>query len=116
MQQPQYTSSPPTNTMAIVSLVSGIASWFLLPLIGAIVAIVAGHMAHNEIKNSYGMQGGDGLAVAGLVLGYLNVLAACVTIAIIGAPLLGCSICGLCGAFTEGLGVSNAAIPPIPLN
>jgi hypothetical protein len=30
----------PTSTLAIVSLASGIASWILLPIIGAIVAII----------------------------------------------------------------------------
>jgi hypothetical protein len=41
----------PTNTMAIVSLVSGILSWFMFPVIGALVAVVAGHMARNEISH-----------------------------------------------------------------
>ena len=61
---------PGTNTAAIVSLVSGIGSYFILPVIGAIIAIVAGHMARSEIRRSG--QEGDGMAVAGLVLGYLH--------------------------------------------
>ena len=59
-----------TNTTAIVSLVSGLLGWTLLPLIGSVVAIVTGHMARAEIRRNPPAQEGDGLAVAGLVLGY----------------------------------------------
>jgi hypothetical protein len=119
-QQPDYVSRSPTNTLAIISLISGILSWLGFLVFGGLVAIITGHMALNEIRNSYGAQSGEGLAIAGLVLGYLNLVGACVglliPIGIFGASFLGCSICGLCGALTEGLEVSNAAIPPIPLN
>jgi hypothetical protein len=74
--------APPNSTMAIVSLVSGILGWSLLPLLGSIVAIVTGHMAKKEIKNSTGQLGGDGLATAGLVLGYSAVvLGICICVA-----------------------------------
>jgi hypothetical protein len=61
-----------TSTAAVVSLVTGIASWVVLPVIGAIVAIVAGHIARGDIRNARGALDGDGLAVAGLVLGYVH--------------------------------------------
>lgn len=61
-----------TSTLAIVSLVAGILGWIGLLGIGPIVAIVTGHMAKSEIRRSGGTLGGDGLATAGLVLGYLN--------------------------------------------
>ena len=54
----QYSPLPPaqtTSTLAIVSLISGIASWFLIPFIAAVVAIITGHMAKNEIHRSNGM-------------------------------------------------------------
>ena len=59
-----------TNNLAIVSLVSGILGWTLLPWIGSIVAIVTGHMARAEIRRNPDTQEGDGLAIAGLVLGW----------------------------------------------
>lgn len=59
-----------TSSLAIVSLVSGIVSWFVLPLIGALAAIITGHMARAEIRREPGQIEGDGLAIAGLVLGY----------------------------------------------
>ena len=61
-----------TSTLAIVSLVSGIVSWVLLPLIGSIIAVITGHMAKREIRESLGKLSGDGLATAGLVLGYIQ--------------------------------------------
>ncbi len=60
----------PTNSLAVVSLVSGIVSWFLCPLVGGIVAVASGHMAHGQIKTSG--EGGAGMATAGLVLGYIH--------------------------------------------
>lgn len=64
----------PTSTMAIVSLVAGILGWTVLPFIGGIIAIYTGNKARDEIKYSSSRILGDGLAVAGLVLGYANVL------------------------------------------
>jgi len=59
-----------TSPLAIVSLVSGILGWSLLPLLGSLVAIVTGHMARSEIRRQPQTLEGDGLAVTGLVLGY----------------------------------------------
>jgi hypothetical protein len=59
-----------TSSLAVVSLVSGILGWSLLPLIGSIVAIVTGHMARSEIRRAPERLEGDGLALAGLILGY----------------------------------------------
>ena len=61
-----------TCTTATVSLIFGILSWCLLPIIGAIVAIITGHMARGEIKRSNGTLDGDSLATIGLVLGWAH--------------------------------------------
>ena len=63
-----------TSTLAVVSLVFGILGWTLLPFLGSLVAVVCGHMARGEIKRSNGTLEGDGLAIAGLVLGWINVV------------------------------------------
>ena len=69
----QTSTTRQTSTMAIVSLVSGLLGWTLLPLLGSLVAIITGHVARAEIRrNPQGVEG-DGLAVAGLVLGYAMV-------------------------------------------
>jgi hypothetical protein len=63
----------PTSTLAIISLVFGILGWSFFPTLGAIVAIITGHLAKNEIRKSNGALGGEGLAKAGLILGYLHI-------------------------------------------
>ncbi len=67
-------SVPPNSTMAMVSMIAGIVGWVLAPLIGSLVAIITGHMAKREIRESAGQLGGDGMATAGLVLGYLQII------------------------------------------
>jgi hypothetical protein len=100
-----YTPPPPTvqtNTMALVSLIAGILGWSLLPTLGSIVAIITGHMAKTEIKNNPGKFTGDGMATAGLILGYANivivVIALCLVIVL---PLLGLGGVALCAPFSN---------------
>lgn len=62
------------STLAIVSLVSGILGFMLVPFVGSVVAIVTGHLARGEIRREPDRLDGDGLAVAGLVLGYAALL------------------------------------------
>ena len=70
------TPTPRTSTAAVISLVFGILSWFALPLVGGVVAVVTGHVARGEIRRGAGTVDGDALAVAGLVLGWTNLLVA----------------------------------------
>jgi hypothetical protein len=70
----------PTSNTAIVALVAGLLSWIFVPLIGAVVAIIAGHMARSEIRRSEGALDGDGLALAGMVLGYVQIALTLLTI------------------------------------
>ena len=65
-----------TSAMAIVSLVSGILGWTLLPLLGSIVAIITGHLSRSEIRRAPDRLEGDGLAIAGLILGYAAIVMA----------------------------------------
>ena len=64
-----------TNTLAVVSLVSALASPFghLIGVGGItliIVSIVTGHMARAEIRKTG--EGGAGLALAGLIISYVH--------------------------------------------
>ena len=61
-----------TNTASVVSLACGIGAWVALPVVLAIAAIVAGHMARGQIRRE--PQDGDGMALAGLILGYANLV------------------------------------------
>jgi hypothetical protein len=78
-----------TSALAVTSLVSGILGWTLLPFIGALVAIVTGHMARSEIRAANGRLDGDGLAVAGLVLGWVAMALVLAAIVIVFAFLGG---------------------------
>jgi FtsH-binding integral membrane protein len=68
---PAYAGAPAgsgqsTNPMAIVSLVSGILGCLCVTWI---VAIVTGIIGRKQIRDSGGMQKGDGMALAGIILG-----------------------------------------------
>jgi len=72
-----------TSPLAIVSLVSGILGWTLLPWLGSIVAIITGHMARSEIRANPATKDGDGLALAGLIMGWAMVVLSILTILVI---------------------------------
>lgn len=74
---------PPTSTAAIVSAVSGVLAWAALPFIGALVAVIAGHVARADIRRSAGTLGGDGWALLGLVLGWVQFAAALLSLAVL---------------------------------
>src|SRR5256885_16926191 len=61
-----------TSGKAIASLVCGLFL-FAFPL--SILAIILGHLSLSEIRKSAGRLQGHGLAMAGLVLGYLGIAA-----------------------------------------
>ena len=62
---------PRTNGFAITSLVCGILGLCAGGLLAAIPAIVFGHIALAQINRLGGIEQGRGLAIAGLVMGYL---------------------------------------------
>jgi len=80
--EPPNSGNPPppkTSGLAVWSLVLGIASLILLVLcsllpLAAIVGVFCGHKALNRIKSSGGTLKGKGLAIGGLVTGYLGIL------------------------------------------
>ena len=64
-----------TSGTAIASLIFGIVTWIGLPVIGALVAVICGHVARSEIRRMpAGAIEGDGLAIAGLILGYVQLV------------------------------------------
>ena len=58
-----------TSGKAITSL---ILSLLWLYGLGSLLAIIFGHIARAEIKNSNGKLTGSGLALAGLIIGYIS--------------------------------------------
>ncbi len=74
-QQPQAG----TNGMAIASMVMGIL-W--LYWVGSALALVFGYMARKQIRESGGQQQGNGMATAGIVLGWIGVAVLIVLVAL----------------------------------
>ena len=115
---PPYAPAPPTNTMAVLSLVFAFLFW---PL-----AIVFGHMARKQIARTG--EAGRGLATAGLALGYVGIGFVTLLIVIFAAagsstdgPLAGSSLPATsaamsdvsvaeCGGSSGPLGLSNVAV------
>lgn len=62
---------PRTNPMAIAALACGIGQ-VLFWIVGGICAIIFGHVARRQIRETG--EAGDSMALAGLVLGYVGVL------------------------------------------
>jgi len=101
-QQPTPAQPPPAGGqpkppgLAIASLVCGIAGF---PMIGAcftgiivgIVGAVLGHIALKKIRASSGTLGGEGMAKAGMICGYisagLGVVVLIIYIAVIGIAI-----------------------------
>ena len=111
----QPPSGPQNNTMALVSIIAGLGGWLLfimswclgivvgvvsfgigsicmlpvwaLVLIAWVVAVVTGHLAIKQIKDSGNVEGGRGMAITGLISGYvglgINCLLLVVTIVLV---------------------------------
>ena len=79
---------PPTgtNSMAITSMVLGVAEFFTMGLT-AVPAVICGHIARRQMRMT--QQRGEGLATSGLVLGYMAIIFWAVLIA---ASLVGVAI------------------------
>ncbi len=81
-----YSAPQPTNTLAIVSLVTSILGL-------SIIGIVTGHVARGQIRRSG--EGGAGIALAGLIIGYVVlVIEVAVILALVGVFVIAGSSSG----------------------
>jgi hypothetical protein len=75
----------PSSTLAIVSLVSALLGFTFLPVVGSIVALITGYMARDETRSIPPKASGDGMATAGIILGWVQIglliIGICCTIA-----------------------------------
>jgi hypothetical protein len=88
----------PDETLAIVSLCLGIASFIMgLFILASIPAVIVGHMAKKKIKTEPDKYGGASMATGGLVVGWINIavtlLAIIATVLMMVLPF--CMACGL---------------------
>ena len=85
---PTAVYQPPmsTNSLARASLILGVAEFFSMGLT-AIPAVICGHLAKSEMRQTG--QRGEGLATAGLVLGYMAIIfwGIVIVLAILGAAI-----------------------------
>jgi len=58
---------------AVASLVLGILGLILIGPLGSIPAVICGHMAKARINRNPEVLTGDGMALAGLILGYIQI-------------------------------------------
>jgi hypothetical protein len=112
---PSFSDSPPgtpaevpTSSTALISLIAGILGLTFLPLIGSIVALITGSSARREIQQSGGTLGGEGLAQAGIILGWIGVGLTVVGVCVVGVIFV-IPICLL--AFGLGSGEWSAILP-----
>lgn len=85
-QAQSYKPYQPTSTDggAIASMILGIASFVLcLSFFSGIPAVIVGHISRSKIKKSGGRLKGDGMALAGLILGYISFLSIPILAAIV---------------------------------
>ena len=69
------TQQAKTSSNAIISLICGILAWLGVFGLGGVLAVIFGHVAKKEIRTSDEHIAGNGMATAGLILGYLNLAA-----------------------------------------
>ena len=63
----------PNDGSAIASLIMGIAAFLVCPLLLGVLAVVFGYIGKRNIEDSGGMLGGEAFAVAGIILGWINI-------------------------------------------
>ena len=63
----------PTSTLAMISMISGILGFFLFPVVGTIIALVTGYLARQETRAVPPRVSGDGMATAGIIMGWVQV-------------------------------------------
>jgi hypothetical protein len=62
----------PKNDLGVWSLVTGILSWVMCPVVLGVAAIVTGHASMRAVRE--GQADNGAMATVGLVLGWLNVI------------------------------------------
>lgn len=76
-----FVAPRPSSGLALAALICGIAGilvvpfgfWIIVPMLVPIAAVVLGHMALSQLKKRPDL-GGKGMAIAGLIMGYVPVV------------------------------------------
>lgn len=87
-QPPPSAATPPKSGLSVTSLVLGILSIVGCSLLTGIPAIITGHIANGRAKKQPELFGGAGMALAGLIMGYVSIAMALLLIPILAGLLL----------------------------
>lgn len=63
-----------TDNKAVISLVLGILSLTIFSILAGLPAVILGHISRSNIQKSMGRLKGEGIALAGLIMGYLSLM------------------------------------------
>ena len=91
-------ATPQTSGMAIGSLIASIAGFIIVPIVGGIVGLILGYIAKKQIRESEGTLTGGGLALAGIIMGWIQV-------ALFGLPA--CAFCVIFVLTLMGPGIGD---------
>jgi len=89
---PEIPAEIPNSNTAILSLIAGIFGLTFLPVVGSIIAIITGSMAKRDILESAGTLKGESLARLGIILGWVGVSFAVLSLCLAGL-IFGISFC-----------------------
>ena len=84
---PRYAGPQETSGLAIASLILSCLSFIGLGPVGSLPGVILGHMGRRECRNNPYMDG-DGLALAGLIVGYINLAMIVAGVLIVGVIFL----------------------------
>ncbi|MGO8871061.1 MAG: DUF4190 domain-containing protein [Acidimicrobiales bacterium] len=93
-----YVPARRTNGLAIASLVCSFFFW--LYGVGAVLAIVFGFIARSQIKRSGDTQQGNGLALAGIIIGFVGIVLMIAIVVVVAAVVHHCDQNGNCTSNT----------------
>ncbi|MDY6875740.1 MAG: DUF4190 domain-containing protein [Chloroflexota bacterium] len=97
-------ATPQTSGMAVGSLIASIVGFTIVPIIGGIVGLILGYIARKQIRESEGTFTGAGLALAGIIMGWIQVVLLGLPIcAIVVLTLMGPSVGGIFSNIIMGI-------------
>lgn len=75
---PGYAPGPRTETMSMLALIFSILSWFLcffygLGIVASIAGVILGFLGRKKIRDGNGLYTGEGMALAGIIVGLVNI-------------------------------------------
>lgn len=66
-----YAAPKKTNVLAVISMIASIVGFvWILPFVGSLAGVIMGHISLRQISQT--AEGGRGMALAGLIVGYVG--------------------------------------------